>query len=435
MKSLKLIFASISLLAAAGASAQTTLEEMSLTPEKCGGVYYAYPVTESHNTPVPKGYEPFYVSHYGRHGSRFLISDTDYERVLVTLRKADEAKALTPLGEKVLEVMQEAWAEGEGRSGELTPLGYRQHRAIAERLATNYPEIFKGNPEITARSTQVMRCAHSMFSFVSGLMAHFPDIKPEMESSKRHMIYLCHSEPVSWDFNDNKLDEWRPEYIKFRAKMTNPDRLCSALFNSEEYIKRHINPDELMWELYWVAVDLQNMETDRELLSIFTPEELFNLWRVFNAQFYINNSSYPRSQGVNVDNARNLLNNIITTADEYVASGQNGATLRFGHDGNIVPLAAMMRIPGTYGYTNDIDSIHTVWNDWRVAPMAANLQIIFFRNKKGDVIAKAMLNEDEIDFGIEGYKAPYYPWPVLRQYLQNLADTPSRNFMPEEFRN
>ena len=43
--------------------------------ERLGGVYYAYPVTETTLADAPEGYEPFYISHYGRHGSRWLPND------------------------------------------------------------------------------------------------------------------------------------------------------------------------------------------------------------------------------------------------------------------------------------------------------------------------------------------------------------------------
>ena len=46
--------------------------------EKWGGVYYAYPVTQTQLAEAPEGYEPFYISHYGRHGSRWLPNDERY---------------------------------------------------------------------------------------------------------------------------------------------------------------------------------------------------------------------------------------------------------------------------------------------------------------------------------------------------------------------
>ena len=69
---------------------QTTYSEVIADLNRTGGVYYAYPVTESDNTPVPNGYEPVYISHYGRHGSRYLISDRDYASVADVLHNADK---------------------------------------------------------------------------------------------------------------------------------------------------------------------------------------------------------------------------------------------------------------------------------------------------------------------------------------------------------
>ena len=68
----QLLIACVALAAALPAAAQTTKEEMLASPEKTAGVYYAYPAPEStdHYTKAPKGYTPFYISHFGRHGSR-----------------------------------------------------------------------------------------------------------------------------------------------------------------------------------------------------------------------------------------------------------------------------------------------------------------------------------------------------------------------------
>ena len=83
--------------------AQSSKEETLADLNRTGGVYYAYPVTESRNTPAPKGYQPFYVSHYGRHGSRYMISDNDYTQVAEKLHEADRDVALTPLGRDVMQ--------------------------------------------------------------------------------------------------------------------------------------------------------------------------------------------------------------------------------------------------------------------------------------------------------------------------------------------
>ena len=60
--------------------------------EKLGGVYYAYPATATELKEAPRGYEPFYISHYGRHGSRWLPNDKRYKWVC---KHFDDTKNLT----------------------------------------------------------------------------------------------------------------------------------------------------------------------------------------------------------------------------------------------------------------------------------------------------------------------------------------------------
>ena len=52
----------------------TARSQSVLTPEQTGSIYYAYPAPPSTYTPASAGYEPFYISHYGRHGSRWMTA-------------------------------------------------------------------------------------------------------------------------------------------------------------------------------------------------------------------------------------------------------------------------------------------------------------------------------------------------------------------------
>ena len=149
--------------------AQTTQEEIYSNIEKSGSVYYAYPDINESYTPAPKGYKPFYISHYGRHGSRYLIGDNDYLTIMETLAKADSVGFLTETGKDVRKRLDIVWKDAEGQGGELTPMGYRQHRGIADRMYHNFPEVFKGQRQISARSTVVVRCVLSMTAFCETL--------------------------------------------------------------------------------------------------------------------------------------------------------------------------------------------------------------------------------------------------------------------------
>ena len=59
--------------------AQTSKSELLSHLELASGNYCNYPNPTGHITPAPAGYEPFYVSHYGRHGARYMTDDDAYK--------------------------------------------------------------------------------------------------------------------------------------------------------------------------------------------------------------------------------------------------------------------------------------------------------------------------------------------------------------------
>ena len=393
-------------------------EDVLENQDRFGGVYYAYPEQRALKATVtapPKGYEPFYVSHYGRHGSRYLISDRDYENVRRILADAKEAGVLTPLGEDVLVRLDSVMIESQGRGGDLTPLGVRQHRGIAERMFRHYPQVFKGSPEVSARSTTVIRCVLSMDAFCERLKELNPSIRTTRESSNRYMDYLNYHSPESNAFTGG---DWRIFYRKFEDSRVKSDDFAKRIIADDKYLERYVDPDALMWGLYWVAADAQNTENRIGFYDLFTPEEYYGLWETGNYHNYVVDSSSPESGGLVVENERNLLNNIIESADLAIASGTNSATLRFGHDGNLQPLAAILQLEGACPVVTDADSVADHYQNFHVTPMAGNVQLIFFRNKAGEVIVKFLLNEEETAIPLTTDIYPFYKWNEVKKFYQ-----------------
>lgn len=397
---------------------QTTREEMAADLNKTGGVYYAYPTPEGKLTPPPTGYKPFYISHYGRHGSRYLISTEDYTRLHDALHKAYDAEALTPLGIDVMLRLDTIMTEADGRGGDLSPLGVRQHRGIAQRMYENYPEVFVDSVDISARSTLVVRCVLSMAAFTEKLKELNPTLQIEKESSQRYMPYLCYGSPES----DAKRKDMREEMRKFRAGKTHPDRLIDSIFSDREYVRKYVNPEDFMWGMYYLASDMQNMETPINFYDLFTADELFDLWQVFNFDFYSGSANYAGNDGLMIANAKNLLTNIIETADEALEEERPSATLRFGHDGNLIPLAAILEFPSAIGKTGNPEEAYEMFADYKVAPMAGNVQLIFYRhdsNPEAPVLVKMLLNEEEQKIRLEPYNGPYYDWEALKAHYRH----------------
>lgn len=406
-----------------GVNAQTTFEEISADLNKAGGVYLAYPTVETKQTPAPKGYKPFYVSHYGRHGSRYLLSDRDYQWIIQLMEKAETVNGLTPLGHDVLKRLNMVWEEAQGRAGDLTPLGIRQHQGIAERMSKNFPEVFRGKRHVSARSTVVYRCAMSMVAFGDRLKQLNPLLDMSYEMSEKYMSYLNYHSARSNAFTHGKKGPWVEEYRKFEEAQVHPDRLVSTLFSNADFIRCEVNPSELMWGLYWIAVDMQDMETPVSFFDLFTAKEMFDLWQCVNYRFYMGNANPLASNGIVMANAKSLVENILESADAAIKDRSIAATLRFGHDGNVIPLLALLQIENFDVAVAGPAEVYKHWCDFKATPMASNVQIVFFENKARDILVKFMHNENEVHVPVKTDQWPFYLWNDVKEYYQKRLST------------
>ncbi len=366
-------------------------------------------------TPSPKNYEPFYMSHYGRHGSRWLIGDGDYSRPIATLKAAKEQGKLTPLGEKTLATIEAIYATADKRLGDLTTVGERQHHGIGKRMVQNFPEIFKAkNLKIDARSTVVNRCILSMIAECEELAAANPTAQIHNDVSESLQYYL--NQP--WDGLVKKIGRSTgdQEEQNYNIKWTHPERLMKQLFNNQQYVYNNVNAASLMRQLFHVACNFQSHDTDLELFSLFTDEEVYDLWRLNNVRWYLDYGASPVSDSMMPFSQLYLLKNIIATADTVT---QTQATLRFGHEVCVMPLACLLELDNCGIKISNLDELDTYWRNYRIFPMGCNIQLIFYRPKKGktgDILVKALLNERETYLPIKTTQWPYYNWQELRQY-------------------
>ena len=369
-------------------------------------------------TPAPKNYEPFYMSHYGRHGSRWLIGDGDYTHPIRTLKAAKEAGKLTALGEETLKKLEEFYPTSKDRLGDLTTVGERQHHGIGKRMAQNFPEIFKAKDvKIDARSTTVFRCILSMIAECEELAAANPTAQIHNDVSQSLQYYL--NQP--WDGVVKKLgrETGDKEVETYKLKYTHPERLMKQLFNDQEYVYNNVRAGDLMRQLFHVACNMQSHDTDIEFYSLFTDEEAYDLWRIQNIGWYLDYGPSPVSGEKMPFSQLNLLKNMIATADTVT---QTQATLRFGHEVCVMPLACLLELDNCGMAVKNLDELDTYWRNYRIFPMGCNVQLVFYRPKKGktgDVLVKALLNEREAYMPVDTDNWPYYKWQDLRQYYLN----------------
>ncbi len=404
--------------------AQTTREEVFDKIEKTGAVYFAYPSDDiKPETPAPKGYEPFYISHFSRHGSRYLISDEDYKKPIAVFKKAYEANALTDLGKDVYQRLQVIWEEAEGHGGDLSPLGERQQRDIAERMYRKYPQAFDPAGSYSARSTLVVRCVLSMDAFCERLKELDPKLKIQREASNKYVKYLNHHTKEAIEFRTDKDKKlWRKQYEQFEQEHVKPARLINSLFSDTDYIYTNIYPAELMWQLYWIASDMQNVEANVCLYDIFEKQELFDLWQCLNYRHYVNDGNSALSNGLMMENAKPVVRNILNSANEIIESNGKGGTFRFAHDGNLIPLSQLLHLEGAYTSISEPEEFYKAWSDFKIAPMAGNIQMIFYRKKgSDDILVKFLQHENEVAIPpVKTDNFPYYNWKEIEAFYNSL---------------
>ena len=122
---------------------------------------------------------------------------------------------------------------------------------------------------------------------------------------------------------------------------------------------------------------------------------------------------------------RMLLRRIITEADSCVALSHPGATLRYGHDTMVMPLVCLLDINGYGKQIEDLERLDDEnWLDYRIFPMACNLQFVFYRSqaRPHDILVKVLLNEDETTLPLSTTIAPYYHWNDFKTYYLNKID-------------
>ena len=414
------------LLCCGAAAAQTAQEELKANRYLSGSNYLDYDrqLATEPLTPAPKGYEPFYMSHYGRHGSRWLIGEGDYQTPLNILRDAHQAGKLTAEGEAVLKKLEDFHPTTIKRLGELTTVGERQHHGIGSRLAKNFPEIFKAkNVSIDARSTVVIRCILSMEAECEELAAANPTARFHNDVSESFQYYLNQDWSDRLRRASRKSRGVRNEYER---KYSHPERLMKVLFNDQSYVYDNVRASSLMRQLFEVAANMQSHDTDIELYSLFTDEEVYDQWRIRNVGWYLEYGAAPQSDGIMPFSQLNLLRNIIETADTIVpvpavtasTATTPQATLRFGHEVCVMPLACLLELGQCGAQVEDLDKLDEVWRNYRIFPMACNIQLVFYRPKKGDgdILVKALLNEREVTLPTQPVSGPYYRWADLRQY-------------------
>lgn len=422
-ETMKKLFMTLMLAISAGTMmAQTVREEIAKNPYLAGNQSAVYPTPTSRLTPAPRGYKPCYMSHYGRHGSRFNIGSI-YTDTYNIMYKAASLGKLTPLGMKTMTQVGQLRDEAKGRDGELTSVGAEQHRGIAERMYKNFPEIFANErTTIDAKATTVTRCILSMENAMLKLTSLNPKLTIRHDASVHDMWYMNQS--------DHYLDSISRSVMwnqgKFSATKIHPDRLMEQIFSDQQYWRDSLRAGGLMKQLFDMAMHVQNSEIRNtvDMTGLFTADELYDLWQVTNAYWYLNCACSPLTNAQKPYTQRNLLRRMIEEADSCLQLDHPSASLRYGHDGMVLPLNCLMELDETAAQLQLEELAEKGWCDYKIIPMACNIQMVFYRSTdvSAPILVKVLRNENEAHLPVKTDTWPYYRWDDVKQYYLTKLD-------------
>lgn len=375
----------------------------------CHSPYYA---PEVRYTPAPKGYKAFYISHLGRHGSRFQTHGGQvYDKVVALLDSLHYVKALTPQGDSLRLELHHMQQLHIGKDGMLTRKGSAEHAGIASRLVARCPSVFgqKDRNTVYCTSTQYHRTIQSMAGFISGLKPVSDDLEFSIGCGYGLIDYQRPGDKL-------EIDNMRDSLTAAVVASLMPDdaflgALRSRLFNG------YAASGKVLFDIFKASASAGCLDIDVDPFRFFTPEELFAFYRMNDVNFNAKYGTLAPVRALTAKNGKAFLRRIVDDADKALEGNGHCADFRFAHDANVGPVMNLLGI-GAYAYTAREEAPYRDWQSYSQICMGSNIQMEFYRNAKGDILVKALFNEREVDFpGLDAVNGVYYRWADVRRYM------------------
>lgn len=390
--------------------------------QQYAGTAMPYPIVKDSFVFFQDSMVPFYVNHLGRHGARFPTSGKALNRVKEILELARRENRLTSGGVTLLSTIQNLSETFDGQWGKLSVVGEEEQRGIARRMIERYPQLFSDSVKVQAIATYVPRCIHSMDAFLACMVEFNSSLHIQRNEGKQYNDILRF-----FDLNQSYVDykengDWRPIYGTFVRRKISPASVMENFFleSGQETDKE---AEEFVMALFSIAAILPDTGTPINLDGLFTIGEWDNYWQTQNLRQYMSKSSSPVGRMLPVAIAWPLLSEFIHSADEVIkGKSDTRANFRFAHAETVIPFVALMGVEGTDVKVVVPDSVSKYWKDYEIAPMAANVQWIFYHDKALEIWVKFLLNEKEMTLPVSTSRFPYYRWETVCMYLKKRVE-------------
>ena len=433
----KLIFTLI--LSISGLSCLAQPEVVLGDPFKSSGLDNIYDFDAQICTAAPKGYEAFYISHYGRHGSRYPYTATVATALLDMLHEAGEKENLSEYGSGLMARLELFMEKAGNHIGELTDLGRQQQYRLAGEMAERYPQAFRKGAVVTAQASSSPRSILSMASFCTALARKYPSIRIDQFQG------FAETQATAPNMGRNPLrikgpglgNPYRESPAEFMQRRFPEftETVLGKMFRDPYAALGDRDVQYLMDHIYMLIGGMNSLPDGvrMDFSDIATPETLARMWELDNYQRFCEYIVYTAS-------CCSVFKDIIERADarlalldsaagklEGRAEGRaEGADLRFGHDHVLMSLLMIADIDSFGELPENPDELGLVFQTFR-SPMAANLHFVFYRpkNGRGPILTGLSLNGQparlsalDKELGLSPDESGFYRWDDVKAWFE-----------------
>ena len=415
-RTLSLLFFLFCLLNCTFAQQYDVLDQVKADWRKAAGMEGPHRFEVPSPTPAPKGYTPFYISHYGRHGSRYAWNSKTYSLIHEVLSAAHEEGVLTALGEEFYQNFETFYPIPLINTGDLVPLGWEQHQRIAAWVYDNFPKVFKGSRHVDAIVSTSPRSIVSMSSFCLSLKEKNPKLSFYQSSTHTGLAVATPTSapaPIRKQYKEDDIS--RIESVAhFNERFIDYDGILGRIFTNPAFPSRFEGGrTNFIDQLYSLVGGYHNYEERPLFDNILTPDQYAMLWEALNYYSYHIDLS-ARYQNIP------LLEDIIDKAEAAFGDPNRAADLRFGHDYVFEAFMCLINVNGSGTVPEKASEVKYWFQSYNV-PMAATLLFVFYRNRKGDILFKVLLNEKEATLPqIQPVTGPYYRWSDFTRWAEDM---------------
>ena len=297
--------------------------------------------------------------------------------------------------------------------GNLTLKGQKEIKRLSYRMSERFPEVFSNKERnvIDAYSSVVRRCVISMAVSASELLRCNPtlDVRFKSDDIVYKFINVGHHTRESRSYYLPLMNE--------KLKEIDWSGVSSSIFkNPSTAMGTPFEHADNLWTYWAICQCLDTVNID--ILKYYTMDQLLYSWQIKSGYWYLMNVRSDKFGEKNPNGVAPLLRTFIQKADEAIAGNDIAATLIYGHDSTLLPYAAALGIED-FSRTHSVDDLpYSYWDYAGMIGMCSNVQIVFYRNKKNDILVKFLYNEKETTVpALEAsYGGVYYNWNTVRKY-------------------